>query len=149
MSRAKRLQPIADLAAHSEHEASKELAEIQTRLEQQENLLQDLELYHAEYTTGTIISSIASADAVRLQDYRLFLDRLENAIVRQHELIGRLRREFDQIHARWTDRRSHRKALDNVTGRYARAEAHVKDVEEQNQIEEVSALLRTRKLVTS
>ncbi len=149
MSRSKRLQPIAELAAHAEEEASKQLVDTQTRLDQQENLLQNLENYHAEYTTSNIISRIASADAVRLQDYRLFLDRLEHAIVRQHELIGRLREEFDQSHSQWKDRRSHRKALDNVTGRYARAEAHTRDVLEQQQIEEVSALLRTRKLITS
>lgn len=149
MSRAKRLQPIADLAAHREQEASKQLVEAQSKLDQQQTLLNELENYHAEYTTANIIGSIASADAVRLQDYRLFLDRLEHAIVRQHELIGRLQEDFEQTHTRWTDRRSHRKALDNVTSRYARAEAHVRDVQEQQQIEEVCALLRTRKLITT
>ncbi|MDH3589764.1 MAG: flagellar export protein FliJ, partial [Gammaproteobacteria bacterium] len=122
MSRSKRLRPIADLAAHHEKEASKQLADTQDRLSMQEQLLVELEDYHAEYTATNLMSHVASADPVRLQDYRLFLDRLEHAIVRQHQLIARLREEFDQSHSRWTDRRSHRKALDNATDRYARAE---------------------------
>lgn len=144
MNRSKRLQPIAELAAHAEEEASKQLAETQTQLDQQEKLLHDLEDYHAEYTTANVVSQIASADAVRLQDYRLFLDRLEHAIVRQRELIGHLRVEVDQSQSQWKDRRSHRKALDNAKGRFARAEARTRDVLEQQQVEEISALLRTR-----
>ena len=149
MNRSKRLQPIADMAVHHEHEATKQLVDTQARLDQQEKLLSDLEAYHAEYTTANVISSVASADPVRLQDYRLFLDRLENAIVRQHQLISRVRDEFATDHSQWTEKRSQRKALENVTGRYARAEAHSDDQLEQQQMEEVSSLLRLRKLVTS
>ena len=144
MSRSKRLKPIADLAAHHEKEASKQLAASQEKLSQQEQLLTELEAYHAEYTTTNIMSQVAAADPVRLQDYRLFLDRLEHAIARQRQLLAGLRDELDRDHASWRERRSHRKALDNVTERYARAEARDQEQLEQRQLEEVSALLRTR-----
>ncbi|MDH3645516.1 MAG: flagellar export protein FliJ [Gammaproteobacteria bacterium] len=149
MSRSRRIQPIANLAAHHEKEATKQLGETQARLDDQEKLLDDLEQYHAEYTTANVMSHEATADPVRLQDYRLFLDRLEHAIVRQHQLIARLRDEFAESHSQWAERRTHRKALDNATDRYAQAEQRTEDRREQEQIEEVSALLRTRKPITS
>lgn len=146
MSRAKRLKPIAELAAHHEKEASKQLAANRERLAQQEQLLVELVDYHAEYTATDLMSHVATANPVRLQDYRLFLDRLEHAIVRQRELVARLREELDHSHTHWSERRSQRKALDNATERYARAEARDEQTREQHQLEEVSALLRTRKI---
>ncbi len=148
MNRSRRLQPIVDLAGHEENQASRQMAATREKLEQQEKLLRDLEDYHAEYTSTKLMSHTGVADPVRLQDYRLFLDRLEHAIVRQHELIARLRADLDTDRDAWRQRRSHRKALDNVTGRYARAEAREMELREQQQTEEISALLRARRQAT-
>ncbi|MBT8137856.1 MAG: flagellar export protein FliJ [Gammaproteobacteria bacterium] len=148
MNRSKRLQPIAELAAHHEKEASKQLADSRERVAQQEQMLVELIDYHAEYSSTELMSHAATANPVRLQDYRLFLDRLEHAIMRQRELIARLREDLDHSHTHWSERRSQRKALDNVTDRYARAEARDEQTREQRQLEEVSALLRTRKTHT-
>lgn len=141
MTRSKRLRPIVELAEHREKEASVAMADAETRLAQHTELLENLERYHADYTTRP---AIPNADAVRLQDFRIFMDRLEHAIARQRQLIARLESECADHRDTWTGHRSHRKALDNAASRYASAEMLAAEKEEQRQIEEVSALLRFR-----
>lgn len=141
MTRSKRLRPIVELATHAEREASVAMADAETRLSEHARLLSELERYHAEYADRGMTGS---ADAVRLQDYRLFMERLEQAIARQRELIARLETEARDHRDTWTARRSHRKALDNAAARYAAGETRAADKQEQAHIEEVCSLLRTR-----
>ena len=117
------------------------MAATQERLDRHQALLLDLERYHAEYCAT---NTIELSDPVRLQDYRLFMDRLEHAIQKQRSLIASLAVELNQDHARWTDRRSKRKALDKATDRFARDERLAQECSEQQQIEEIAALLRSR-----
>ncbi|NND61482.1 MAG: flagellar export protein FliJ [Gammaproteobacteria bacterium] len=140
MNRSKRLQPIADIAAHREQEASKRMAAARANLDKHRAMLTDLERYHEEYAQ----SHNSFADAVRLQDFRLFMDRLEHAIAQQRRLIVTLEREFDTQQDDWRDRRSQRKALDMAADRFAREERRIAEQDEQRQIEEIAALLRTR-----
>lgn len=141
MTRSKRLRPIAEIAAHRELEASKQMATAQARLEKHQAVLADLERYHGEYASKP---GNAMSDPVRLQDFRLFMDRLEHAIRQQRDLVATLRVEFEQHQALWTDRRSQRKALDKATDRFARDERHASEQDAQRQLEEIAALLRTR-----
>ncbi len=142
MTRSKRLQPIAEVAAQRECESSRALAATHTRLDQHRELLENLERFHREYAHNPALSS---ADPVRLQDYRLFMDRLEHAIVRQREQLAGVHAELEMQQAQWAGRRSHRKALDNAAARYERAETKAAEQDEQRQLEEIAALLRSRK----
>lgn len=140
MTRSERLRPIVEIAEHAEREASAAMASAETRLEEQSRLLLELERYHAEYASN----SLTGADAVRLQDFRLFMDRLEQAIARQRELIARLEAEAVDHRDTWVSRRSERKALDNAAARYAAGEAREEQRREQAHIDEICALLRNR-----
>lgn len=141
MTRSRRLRPIVELAEHAEREASVAMADAETRREEHARLLAELERYHAEYAGDGVI---ANTDPVRLQDYRLFMQRLEQAIANQRELLDRLEGEALDHRDTWTSRRSHRKALDNAAARFAAGEAQAADKLEQAHIEEVCALLRSR-----
>ena len=141
MTRSRRLQPIAELAAQREQESSKALAETHERVDQHQALLENLERFHREYAHEPALST---ADPVRLQDYRLFMDRLEHAIARQREQLAGAQNELELQQAQWSGRRSHRKALDNATARYAQAETRAAERDEQLEVEEIAALLRGR-----
>ena len=138
MTRSSRLQPIAELAAQREQESSKALAETHARVDEQQTLLDNLERFHREYASEPAMSA---SDPVRLQDYRLFMDRLEHAIARQREQLARAQGELERQQAQWSGRRSHRKALDNATARYAQAETRAAERDEQSEVEEIAALL--------
>ena len=140
MTRSSRLRPIAELAAQREQESSKALAQTHARVDEHRALLDNLERFHRGYAHEP---ALATADPVRLQDYRLFMDRLEHAIALQRRQLAEAQGELERLRTQWSGRRSHRKALDNATARRATAETRAAERAEQLEVEEIAALLRS------
>lgn len=100
MSKAFRLEPIADYAAQRENEAAKRLAASAAQLQAKEKELEQLRAYLAEYRQRALHEPTNSK---RLQHTRAFLARLSDAVAfheaEMQKAIERHRLESE----RWRD----------------------------------------------
>lgn len=116
MTRSKRMQPVVEVTVQREREAAKRLGEAQQRVQAAEQRLDELTRYRQEYTQQFAAGD--SLTAARLQDYRVFLDRLNQAVEQQHAVLGRARQEADTQRQRWLDLHTRVQALGKVVERY-------------------------------
>lgn len=116
MTRSKRMQPVVEVTVQREREAAKRLGEAQQRVQAAEQRLDELTRYRQEYTQQFAAGD--SLTAARLQDYRVFLDRLNQAVEQQHAVLGRARQDADAQRQRWLDLHTRVQALGKVVERY-------------------------------
>jgi flagellar export protein FliJ len=140
MMKSKRFAPIHEIAANSALDLSRVLAEAGRKVADLEKQLEQLRGYREEYVRGASRSD-GSMDAVRLQNYRSFLDRLGEAI-RQHNVkLDNARSEYDRRRAQWSAKRIEAESLNRVMERFRREEQHDADRREQSDGDEAAARL--------
>ena len=111
-------------------EAAKKVAE----LEQQ---LQQLLAYRDEYVRNSA-QSAGTMDAVRLQNYRSFLDRLGEALRQHTKNLDTARAEYERRRALWSEKSIEAESLSRVVDRYRREEQHDADRREQREGDDVA-----------
>lgn len=116
MTRSKRMQPVVEVTVQREREAAKRLGEAQQRAQAAEQRLDELVRYRDEYTQQ--FANGGSLTAARLRDYRIFLDRLNQAVEQQRTLLARAQQEAETNRQRWLDMRTRVQALGKVVERY-------------------------------
>lgn len=104
-------------------EAARKVAELERQLEQ-------LQSYRDEYVRNSA-QGAGAIDAVKLQNYRTFLDRLGEA-VRQHlRNLDAARAEYEKRRALWSEKRVEAESLSRVVERFRTDERHAADRREQ------------------
>ena len=78
MIKSKRFEPIHEIAATSAKDLSRTMAEAGRKVADLEHQLEQLHAYRDEYVRNS--QSAGAIDAVKLQNYRSFLDRLGEAL---------------------------------------------------------------------
>jgi len=96
--------------------------------------LHELISYREEYSRRYSESCGGGIGAMRLNEYRIFLSRLDQAIRQQQVQVEQARRDCDQKRQHWLASRTRAKALDKVMDRYQREE--LKDAERREQKEQ-------------
>lgn len=134
MTRSKRMQPVADVAVRREREAAARLGECQRREQACAQRLEELQRYRDEYTRQ--FADGGSFSAARLRDYRTFLERLNQAIEQQGELLARVRRDCEAQRRRWLDLHGRAEALDKVVSRYRVEERAGEERREQKDLDQ-------------
>jgi len=103
MKPSERMQIVADSARERMQEAAARLASARNRYEQKQQKLHELERYRDEYMQGLARKAREGLGAMQMRDYNVFLDRLNEAIRQQGDIMESLRREIDrcmqQLHA--------------------------------------------------
>ena len=136
MTRSKRMQPVQRVAHSREQTAVQKLGESQQYLEAQRAKLEELRAYRDQYARDFEASSGMGIDAARLQDYRVFLNRLGEAIRQQEALITQCCSQHEQTRQQWVETRSHSQAIDKVVDRYRQQERREYDRKEQQEQDE-------------
>lgn len=136
MTRSKRMKPVVKVAEGREQAAARVMGEAQRRLSEQEQKLEELISYRAQYTEQFQISGGAGLGAARLQDYRVFLSRLNQAIEQQHQRIEHCQQDCERQRSHWMATRTRSQALDKVVERYQREERRADDRREQRDSDE-------------
>ncbi|MFN2308639.1 MAG: flagellar export protein FliJ [Gammaproteobacteria bacterium] len=131
MTRSKRMQPVVEVTALREREAARRLGELLQREQADEQRLQELTQYRDDYTRQ--FASGTSLGAARLQDYRIFLGRLNQAIVQQQAVVERARQACAAQRAHWLALQTRVQALDKVVTRYRDRERSDQDRREQGE----------------
>jgi flagellar export protein FliJ len=105
-------------------EASRRVADLERQLEQ-------LKTYRDDYVTNS--SGGGAMDAVKLQNYRSFIDRL-GEVLRQHLVkLDSARAEYEKRRLQWSEKRIEAESLGRVIDRFRKEEQHAAEQREQRE----------------
>ncbi len=97
-----------------------------------ERQLEQLQTYRDEYVRNSTQSD-GAMDAVKLQNYRSFLDRLGEALSQHLKSLDIAREEFDKRRAQWSEKRIEAESLNRVVDRFRKEEQDAADRREQRE----------------
>jgi flagellar FliJ protein len=132
MMKSKRFEPIQEIASTSAKDLSRAMGEAGRKVADLERKLQQLQSYRDEYTKSSANSG-ASMDAVKLQNYRSFLDRLGEALRQQLKSLDHARADYEKKRAQWSEKRVEAESLGRVVERFRKEERHALDQREQRE----------------
>ncbi|VAW77412.1 hypothetical protein MNBD_GAMMA15-2058 [hydrothermal vent metagenome] len=138
MSRSKRMKPVQRVAQNREQTAVQKLGQSQQYLDAQRAKLEELCSYRDQYSESFKTTSGQGLDANRLQDFRVFLSRLNEAIRQQETIIVQCTSQHEQTRQQWVETRSHHQAIDKVIERYRSEEQKMENRREQKEQDEHS-----------
>jgi flagellar FliJ protein len=131
MMKSKRFEPIREIASASAKDLSRAMGEAGRKVAELESKVEQLQSYRDDYVRNS--QSPATIDAVKLQNYRMFLDRLGEALRQQLNSLGIARAEYDKRRALWTEKRIEAESLGRVVERFRKEERHAADQREQRE----------------
>ncbi len=135
-SRSQRLKPVVKFAERAEHDAAHIMAQCQRALDEHERRLAELLEYRRDYVQRFRDAGFNGIDAMWMQDYRTFLDRLNEAVTQQRRQVEVVSAELKGMRREWNARRSRTKALDKVASRYRAQERRARARCEQGECDE-------------
>jgi flagellar FliJ protein len=132
MTKSKRFEPIQEIASNSAKDLSRAMGEAAGKVTDLERQLEQLRSYRDEYVRNSS-QSAGAIDAVKLQNYRTFLDRLGEALRQQLKSLDNARAEYDERRALWSEKRIEAESLGRVVDRFRKEEQHAADRREQRE----------------
>ena len=139
MIKSKRFEPIQEIASTSAKDLSRVMAEAGRKVADLEHKLEQLKAYRDEYVRNS--QSSGAIDAVKLQNYRSFLDRLGEAMNLHLKSLDAARKEFEKRRAQWSEKRIEAESLNRVVDRFRKEEQHAADRREQREGDEAAMRL--------
>jgi flagellar export protein FliJ len=135
MSKAARLEPLADYAGKVENEAARRLAACAQALSAKEKEVEQLRGYLAEYRQRAELTDDAT-DPLRWQNTRAFLAKLSEVVAaREAELVRAI--ELYRLETeRWRDSHVRAKSLDKLVANAAREVLAETAKREQRELDE-------------
>src|ERR1700722_20985551 len=110
MMKSKRFEPIQEIASSSANELSGQMAEAARRVADLERQLAQLQVYRDEYVRNSAQSG-GAMDAVKLQNYRSFLDRLGEAMRQHVKNLDVARADYERRRQQWSEKRVEAQSL--------------------------------------
>jgi flagellar export protein FliJ len=137
MQRSKRFEPIQAIIAAAAEDLAKKMAESGRRLAELERQFQQLQTYREEYV-GSSKTTQGVMDAVKLQNYRSFLERLSEAIRQHVTKLDVARAEHERRRAKWSEKRIEAESLQRAVERFRRQEMQADEQREQHDSDEAA-----------
>ena len=132
MMKSKRFEPIREIASTRAVDLSRAMGDAGRKVADIERQLEQLRSYRDEYVRNST-QSAAAIDAVKLQNYRSFLDRLGEALRLHLKSLETARAEYDARRAAWSEKRAEAESLGRAVDRFRKEEQHVADRREQRE----------------
>lgn len=136
MSASIRLRPAVELAQQHADDAARQLAECQQRVKDRKLQLEELVGYRVDYANGLLHKSRSGLNAARMNDYSLFLERLNKAIEQLQTELDSAYKELSASKRVLLEKLQRAKALESVVSRYQQGERMVQSRREQNESDE-------------
>jgi flagellar protein FliJ len=136
MMKSKRFEPIHEIASTSARDLSRAMGEAARKVADLERQFEQLQSYRDEYERNS--QSPAAIDAVKLQNYRSFLDRLGEALRQHLKNLDTARAEYERRRALWSEKRIEAESLSRVVDRFRKEEQHAADRREQHEGDEAA-----------
>jgi flagellar protein FliJ len=132
MTKSKRFEPIQEIAATSARDLSRAMGEAGRKVAELESQLKQLQTYRDEYVR-TSTQSTGTIDAVKLQNYRSFLDRIGEAMRQNLKSLDGARAEYERRRALWSEKRIEAESLGLAVDRFRKEERRAADRREQHE----------------
>jgi flagellar FliJ protein len=140
MIKSKRFEPIHEIVSTSARDLSRHMGDAARKVAELERQLEQLQAYRNEYVRNSSQSN-AAMDAVKLQNYRSFLERLGEALNQHHKSLELARKEFDKRRAQWSEKRIEAESLNRVVDRFRKEEQSAADRHEQREVDDAALRL--------
>ncbi len=137
------LQPVATIAKAHEQNAARQMGDMLRQVEAQQNQLKTLMSYRDDYIENFSSAGRAGLSAVQMQDYQVFIHRLDTAIVQQQEQVVQSRQECEQSRAYWQSKHNHSEMINKVVETRNQQEIQSKNSHEQREQDDRSAIAYT------
>jgi len=102
-----------------------------------ERQIQQLQSYRDDYLRKSG-QGTAAVDAVKLQNYRSFLDRLGDALRQQMKSLELAKVEYEKRRLAWSAKRIEAESLGRAVERFRKEEQHAADQREQREGDEAA-----------
>ena len=135
MMKSKRFEPIREIASSSADDLSRAMAEAARKVADIERQIQQLQTYRDDYLRKSG-QGTAAVDAVKLQNYRSFLDRLGDALRQQMKSLELARVEYEKRRSAWSAKRIEAESLGRAVDRFRKEEQHAADRREQREVDD-------------
>jgi flagellar export protein FliJ len=137
MKKSKRFEPIQEIASTSADDLARSMGEAARKVADLERQLEQLQTYRDEYVRKSA-QSAGAIDAVKLQNYRTFLDRLGEAVRQHMKNLEIARSEYERRRALWSEKRIEAESLSRVVERFRKDERYAADRREQREGDDVA-----------
>jgi flagellar FliJ protein len=137
MMKSKRFEPIREIASSSADDLSRAMAEAARKVAEIERQIQQLQSYRDDYLRKSG-QGTAAVDAVKLQNYRSFLDRLGDALRQQMKSLEPARVEYEKRRSAWSAKRIEAESLGRAVDRFRKEEQHAADRREQREVDDAA-----------
>lgn len=127
MSRARRLEPIRDIARETERTVSVRVAALEQRLASAQQREHDLRQYRSEYQHQLSVRAGGGLSAQQLCDFQTFLARLTAAIEAQQTTVAQLRLETETVRSQLRQAMIRQKSLGTIIERVQGEERRIED----------------------
>ncbi|MEZ5527902.1 MAG: flagellar export protein FliJ [Gammaproteobacteria bacterium] len=101
MKRSQRLESVVQLAQNRAQEAAQALAFVQQRLQDEQNKLEQLQQYLAEYRDTVAQEGSKGLTVAVFRRYKDFSDNVSKAIAAQTQQVSTVRRQVEQVRRHW------------------------------------------------
>ncbi len=138
MKRSQRLHPVIQLAEKSEQEALQQLGQANTVWHREQQQLDDLHQYKADYLQRFRQGEVQMLGAQKMMELRAFLQQLDLAIEAQQQQVENSAGMVEYQKNIWLQKRTKAKALHLLVERYQGEELAVELRKEQLENDEYS-----------
>ncbi|MFE8069507.1 flagellar export protein FliJ [Marinobacteraceae bacterium S3BR75-40.1] len=140
MQRSQRLQVVLDLEKRREDAALTNMQQARNALQAEEQRLEELQQYLAEYHEQMRKGSQGTVHVARLQAMHGFVNQLNDAIGHQRQRVESFQQQFAQARDQWRQAWDRREGMARFIEECRRQEQHAADRQEQREIDEAANL---------
>lgn len=135
MTKSEKLQPIARIRKQQELNAGRLHGESIRQAEKQQKQLDELISYRDQYEKSFLSASQSGLSVVQMQEYRLFINRLDEAIKQQKQFVNNDQGKCEVSQKEWMNKRSKCKMIDKIVENRQQTEHQEKEKSEQRELE--------------
>jgi len=136
MNNSAKLQPIAKVRKQQERNAGRQHGDTLRLLEQQQRQLEELITYRMQYEKTFQLACQKGLSAIQMQEYKLFICRLDEAIMQQQKRLSEVQNTCETSRKEWLSTRNKSKMLNKVVESRQQSERLQRDKREQREIED-------------
>ncbi|GGK72855.1 hypothetical protein GCM10007941_23590 [Amphritea balenae] len=133
---------VLDLAERKRKQADQLLAQAQSKVQQGEQTLQQLESYYNDYANEFYAAGAKGVSLGQLQTHQAFMQKLRVAIEQQKKALIMERAQLEQVKTYWQKAYGHHQAVDSLVDKIKDEESRVADKQQQKELDERSQLIR-------
>ena len=136
MTDSERFKPLRHIAAVRERDAARTFGDSTRRLKEEEDRLEELRRYHAEYLERFHALQVQGMTVAQLLEYQAFLAKLQAAVGHQEEIVRVRQAETSRRQAEWSERRTRSKAMERAVENLADAELKAGERRDQKSLDD-------------